>query len=1031
MIIEKKYFGDNETGGLNADDADFVVGKNQWVNAENVRTGTTDAGVIGGMEAIGSTLLKSAVQPSVTFITLNAIEDAKNNRILFFKFNTTGTNHKIVCFSQTDSVEYDVLLASQVTGGLNFDKNKIIQSRIEGDDLYWTDDVDGNEPRRINIDSGIKLNNPSYDTDQVAYTSPVAQSVINIIRRPPGLPPTVAKAVDGGVTNNFLKYFAGEFAWKYRYRGGTESVFSPPSDFLNYNYEADTFNSVAVTLPTAETIEQDVLIVELAVRFNNTFDYFVVKSWNKNVAAEAAEIAAHNSGTPLDFTFYNDVLGVAIGMAASIKPFDAVPIKAATIEIANNRLFIGNYPSGFTTPLQTSLATTLTSSSSDVTTARIWKSFSFYQIGIRFRDFSKRQIGGVVTNDSLIVDIPDRDYDGAPYVTAINWAVSNTLATLEIPEEAYYYDIVITKNLRTRFFVQSAALPIQYAKKLADGTFTYQNTYDSSHYGLAIGLGFLNGDGLGYIYNEGDFLRLYVSPSTTYELPVKDQVGGNVIVKLENIGDLSTAPTANFEIYTPYKKLDQEPFYTTGASYKINNPTTGLRTYSTLSGTILGDSYRIKKTYSFGFLTLTRVVETMSPTDDKWKDWFGVFGEPSFETLLTETDKPNWVKWSNIKIQGSQVNGLCSFDSLDEKDLPDVMGELRRLQLTSKVQNEEGTVMLAIGEKQTASLYLNEVQLYGSDSPSTLAQAPNVIGTVNVLKGNFGTLNPESATEYRGNVYWLDVVNGRIVQYAGNGLYPISNYLMTRFWKQFSLQYMSMTAAQIEALGSRPFVFSCVDPSHDELLFSIPKLLSTPPKGYLPDYPETIYPFDIWDGQAKTVVYNLTAQPNHWQGAYRFTPEYFISLNNRLYSFIYGHLYEHNQTTSFNNFYGVQYKSKIMFVANSNPSMVKSYNNISIEGNIVPSLTYLYTELPYQQASDLMDFDYTALEGNMYATFYRNKLVPTAIGYNTNGLLTSEKLRTAALKVLIEWNVTTRQLELNYVNVGYTRSLGQTTDKAE
>ncbi|MCL5460230.1 hypothetical protein M3M33_16455, partial [Loigolactobacillus coryniformis] len=80
-------------------------------------------------------------------------------------------------------------------------------------------------------------------------------------------------------------------------------------------------------------------------------------------------------------------------------------------------------------------------------------------------------------------------------------------------------------------------------------------------------------------------------------------------------------------------------------------------------------------------------------------------------------------------------------------------------------------------------LYLGEVQLVGSDKNAYLASSPNVIGTVNILKGNFGTVNPESVTEYRGNVYWLDANNGRYIQYSSNGLFPISNYKMTRFWK--------------------------------------------------------------------------------------------------------------------------------------------------------------------------------------------------------------------------------------------------------
>jgi hypothetical protein len=306
------------------------------------------------------------------------------------------------------------------------------------------------------------------------------------------------------------------------------------------------------------------------------------------------------------------------------------------------------------------------------------------------------------------------------------------------------------------------------------------------------------------------------------------------------------------------------------------------------------------------------------------------------------------------------------------------------------------------------------------------------VGTINVLKGSYGTINPEAVVAYRGLVLWPDLDNGKYIQYSVNGLDAISNYKMTRFWKLFSAQYLSMTSAEIETLGSRPFVFATVDPAHDELLISIPKILSTPPKGYLPDYPSTIYPFDIYDGQAKTIVYKLNfgeGRPR-WQGAYSFCSENFVTLQNQLYSFKYGHLYIHNQTTTYNEFYGTQYKSKVMFVANNEPTVPKVYNNISIESNsgtLLPSLTYFRSEVPYVQASDLMDFDYRNLEGVLYATLYRNKIVPTAIGYNTDGLLTAEKIRTHVLRVMLEYSVTATPLQLRIVNMGFDISRGHTT----
>ena len=122
MPNEIKYFAAPD-GRLDSDSSAFAVAPNCWVNAENVRTATTDAGVTETMESIGSNVLISTPQPSVVFKTIGSVADTENNRVLKFQYNTTGTEHKIVCLFTDTNIEYNVLLSSQVTGGLNFSKD--------------------------------------------------------------------------------------------------------------------------------------------------------------------------------------------------------------------------------------------------------------------------------------------------------------------------------------------------------------------------------------------------------------------------------------------------------------------------------------------------------------------------------------------------------------------------------------------------------------------------------------------------------------------------------------------------------------------------------------------------------------------------------------------------------------------------------------------------------------------------------------------------------------------------------------------
>lgn len=1048
--FEKKYFAAADCG-LNADDVDVAVGINQWVNMENARVGTTDKGVTGVVESIGGTLRLSEAQPSVTFICIGAAVDSPNNRFFYFLYNKHTPDHKIMCYDDNAKQVYTVLLSSQVTGGLNFSKDYVIHSaKVVGNLLYWTDNL--NEPRRINVEAAIKLNNPSYDTEVEAYTSPIAQSVIKLIRRPPGRVLAVTPLTEG-IKPNFIKYFAGQFAIRYVYRDGEISVVGPPSDMVNYRLSVSNPSSAVVDASDAidieintpaldgEYIEQDVQIVQYLVRYDNQPEYFVVKEWNKSNATDAAAIAAYNAGGALTYRFYNNGNLSAVSQADSVKPYDSVPLLSETLELGLSRLFLGNNKVGYDTPTTTSLTATMSTPTSVSQCSEIWKPNSTYQLGIRFRDNEKRMCG-VVTNSSLLITVPDRgDFNDNSFSQYINFTLSNTNALAEIPDWAYYYDILVTKNLRTRFFVQWMPNFIRYAVKNNDGTFTYTTSYSSNIYGVGVDTAALASQGQGVVYTQGDRIRFYLTGLSImpFDLEVIGQDGNYVITRPYNFGTTTSSSLLDMivEYYTPYVQSGNEIFYTTSACFRVNNPGTDMRQYSTLSAQLEGDTYFISRLTQI--LSITYYTVCMSPSDDKWKDWFDTYGEANIVTLLGQVQKTSSVKWSNTIIEGSLVNGLSTFDALDEKLLPQSMGPLRKLQQTSKVQ-QQGNIMLAIGEDETASLYLGEVQVVGSDANAFLASSPNVIGTVNVLKGSFGTTHPESVTEYRGNVYWWDDVNARAIQYSTGGLYPISNYKMTRYWKQFTDTFKSLTSTEIENLGGRPFVFTTVDPYHDELLFSVPKLLSTPPSGYLPDVvydnfnpavdiqgTPMIYPFDIWDGLGKTLVFKVGTNPNFWQGSYSFNPEFFVTLGSNLYSFKNGQLFLHNQTSNYNRFYddGASYKSRIMPIYNQEGTIPKSYNAVKVEANILPSLTYFRSEVPYVQGSDLMDFDYTNLEGMYYATVYRNRIQPTASGYTTTDLLTGEKMRTYALRVLIEFEVNNNvPMQLRYLTMEYILSKG-------
>lgn len=1033
MPQERKYFADpSENGnGLNADDDLFAIKLNEVINMQDCRIGSTDKGVTATVESVGGTLLLSTPSPSVSFIEIGNIEDDPNNRIIYFYYNLNTTQHKIEVYDKTAGIIYLVLLSSQIDGGLNFNKDYPIHSgRIESGYAYWTDDY--NSPRVLNIDAGIKMNNPSYVTDEVAYTNPLEAEVISLIRKPSTMSLRAGKFNNPAITVNNITDFAGQFSVRYIFRNGAISVLATPSNLINYNTVSEVvldINYVLVNWIGVEHIPQDVQQVDFCVRYGNSGNYFVIRSWNKNIVADAAAIAANNAGIlGLQATFLNDRVGISLDDEYSVKPFDNVPLLCEALEISLNRLFLGNNLASYNSPVLTSLVGTMVTDTNHTPFQNpTFKAFGIYKICITFRDRYKRVIGNAFTTETLKFQIPDRDYNYTTYVKFIAWTLSNAAAVNEIPFDAESYTIGITKNLQTRFFIDSKAAAMKYAmKNPSTGLITYQDTYSQGAYGLAFDASYIPTDGMGYQFQPGDLIKVYQNASaTTFTLPLIDQDGSYIISKLENLGSFATQPNILFEIYTTYFEVGDDPFYTTGIVYLVANPHTNIRTYGTTADNIGGDVYLYDRFTPTGSYT----AENMSPTATHWKEWLGNWGEINLNITSKQVRKKTSIVYSNVIIEGTQTNGLNTFEALNEKILPVDMGALYKLQQTSKVQ-EQGNIMLAIGDKQTASLYLGEVQVVGADQNAFLASSPNVIGTINILKGNFGTNMPTSVVEYRGSVFWFDLNSGRIIQYASNGLFPISNYKMTRFWKQWAIQFLSMTKAQVESFGDRPFVFGIVDPAHDELLFSLPKLANYPPKGYIPDYPthETpwivnnfVYPFDPLDFLGKTLVFDL--KYSRWRGSFSFVPEGFCSLQNQLYSFKSGQLYLHNQQNQC-QYYGVQYYPKVMCVSNMEPTLPKSYNSIAVRSNIVPSFTFFYNLYPYQQGSDLLDYDYRSIEGVWYANIRRNIYQPTATGHTADGLLTAEKMRSTAMMVMLLFSVNTVPLELKFVDFNFSISHG-------
>lgn len=656
------------------------------------------------------------------------------------------------------------------------------------------------------------------------------------------------------------------------------------------------------------------------------------------------------------------------------------------------------------------------------TTYGVFLPESLHKAGVVFGDRYMRKCG--VAESVSEISIPPRNYAFSIGYSAINWTLATSSVLNEIPDWAYYYWVVKT-ILKPKFVAAFDDAPKYATRNATTQLLEFTATaYATNVVAIAINVSALLQAGLGYIFVENDQCVLINDANVRYEIPVIGQEGNYILLKAQDIGSLVSEKLV-YRVYTPYKISEQEPFWEVGDVFPITDPTTSLRTYSQLTGSFRADTFALTRSFN----ATTYYVEAMNPNDTYYQRWDTDAGRPNLITKLGQVRKNTGISFSNVYVQGTQNNGLSAFEGGNKQILPEDIGTISKIILTTKIQ-KEGSVLLVIGEQEVCAVYLGETMLTDTDGNQYWATSNEFIGQVNVLRGGFGTSNHESVIGHNGLVAWYSKVLGSFVRYDVNGVKSISDNGMKRVANLFSKKYASLSVAEIEALGSRPFVFGGIDPYHKEIYFSIPSTESTPPKGYVPSYESPdlpiIYPFDIYDGVGKVLVYKLEA--DQWAAPHSYETEGFINIRDLLFSAIDGSLWKHNHyngtDNTYSKIYGVNKIPAIAFIINEEAQLVKEYITLSVEGNLQPTFVMLLTEKPNLQVSDISENsdEWIVREGVQYAKrgIQRDRLSPNVSGTFDAKLWTGDKMRGVWLKCYFEYD--TRQLlQIRFHNIEYVK----------
>lgn len=774
---------------------------------------------------------------------------------------------------------------------------------------------------------------------------------------------------------------------------------------------------------------------------------------------------------------------------------------------------------------------------------RLWKSSSSYKFAMYFSDRYGRQGRLIPLTDTEGVSIPSRGSAYANVVKDVEWSLPTSSAASYIPDWAHSFSFVRSKSLSKSFFLQFPIKSLQYTIDF-DETATTSDTYveNGSKY-IRIDLSSLSAEDLGYTYSEGDLITIHNLGGNEYTFNLVHQSGTFVYGLVDkSVGSLAVTSYVPFaEIFTPKLNDPNEPYFGFGESYAITNAGASNRTWATASGTFEGDV--VVKVRQFG----TGANINMQVTSANYQGankWIQLTGRGFNTTRFQQVHKPTAVSFSENRLQGSLLNGLSTFNPLDESTLPQELGSIKKLLFTSKTESS-GNTMLAIGSNETASVYIGEAQIQTSGGAAFLAVQTGVIGSAQVLRGSYGTLHPESVVEQNNRVYFLDALCGTVIQYDVNGLMPIGNKGVSSFFNE--------RCDKIVVQG-KTGCHGGFDPEENEYILTLPKVTDVDQE-YLDDYIEELSNTDLLSGnqsQYNGLVLNLSVdvvkgrkyrveigdqvgldQGNNsslfdsitikysdntsigttsttdkggfkefvatqdsaslkfviadsegvtlapadkmhmivsefrasyykmdngdaltlaysediqsWTTFYSYIPENMHKVGTQFVSFKSGELWKHNVSDTRNNFYGVQYKSRIVSLSKQMPSAVKAFSTLAIEGDNPPSFSHFRTEGKYMdrtstgeiptsptyseflQSSDLSDSDFRQYEGVYYAGILRNRLEPSPSAYVSNtyneNMIKGEKLINQFMLFTLEFDNTSK-LKVRFADIAFNIQRG-------
>lgn len=581
---------------------------------------------------------------------------------------------------------------------------------------------------------------------------------------------------------------------------------------------------------------------------------------------------------------------------------------------------------------------------------------------------------GVITNDTLRVITPEiesSDLSGTQLtVPLIEFQVSH-----QAPSWAKYFSFVRTSNLTASDFktIITTTTGVDTANKYAylDITEYQENKNGYPTYSFAQGdrvriVGRKNQADIvtDSVSNDYPILSLMTSAQISSMTTPASVPANKIWLRIPY--DSSSMSSFNFgnasyynyyiEVYTPAINASEENqvFYEFGEIYPVivsgaNRYHTGMTQNQTgaqpaIYKFIRGDVYSRQRGSVIAADNNWIIDRSLS---DKYGSRVDGTGRPFVvDEYAKESYYPTLVRYSLEYQSGTSINQTNRFYAANFDEYDRERGDIQRLKTRGRqlrvFQNRAcGVVPILQSVVQTA------------DGNGVLSQSAEIINKIQYYLGDYGIGNQFCSLASSANAdYFTDPVRGAQVRLSGDGLTPISELYKAHFYLNPLITKYNKVRNSITGQGKAK-IMAIYDQFNEEMITVMQESAAG-------------------DDKSNPYTFGFNEFRNAYTSFYDYNPEWIICAGNLVISWQNGLLYTHDSST-YCNFYGVQYKPSVTLIFNQFETIKKRYNTITMLANapwVPESNGDITTNL--NQTSSLQTTDFLSKDDKLHAAFKRD-----------------------------------------------------------